>query len=304
MKKAFQIISLLILSILIFIYSKDISENIISSIEIWKNNLFPSLFPFIIISKILINYGFISLLSHLFNNIMLNIFHINPNTSFIFIMSMISGFPSSAKYTKDLLDKNIIDQNDANRIILFSHFSNPAFILVALNNNYFNNYQIALLILFSHYFTNIIIGLITRDKKPTIIKTNYQKIESKPFSTILSEAIKDAINTLLLILGTLVTYSIIITIINKLPINSYYKSILTGFIELTNGIKNINFLNIPLRLKASLITMILSFGGLAIHTQVISIVKINYPKYLKYRFFHAFLSFLITYFLFNLIYLQ
>ncbi len=287
-----------------FIYSKDISENIISSIDIWKNNLFPSLFPFIVISKILINYGFISFISNIFYNIMLKVFFINPNTSFIFIMSMISGFPSSAKYTKELLDKNIINENEANRIILFSHFANPAFILIALNNNYFNNYKITLLILFSHYFTNIIIGLITREKKPIVSKNNYCKLESKPFGNILSEAIKDALNTLLLILGTLVTFSIIITIFNKLPINSYYKNILSSFIELTNGLKNINILNISTRLKASLMTMIISFGGLAIHTQVISIVKINYPIYLKYRIFHAFLSFLITYFLFNLIYLQ
>ena len=66
MKKVPQIIFLLILSILMFIYSKDISENIISSIDIWKNNLFPSLFPFIVISKILINYGFISFISNIF----------------------------------------------------------------------------------------------------------------------------------------------------------------------------------------------------------------------------------------------
>lgn len=303
MKKVPQIIFLLILSILMFIYSKDISENIISSIEIWKNNLFPSLFPFIVISKILINYGFISFISNIFYNIMLKVFFINPNTSFIFIMSMISGFPSSAKYTKELLDKNIINENDANRIILFSHFANPAFILIALNNNYFNNYKITLLILFSHYFTNIIIGLITKKEKP-IVNKNYCKLESKPFSIVLSEAIKDALSTLFLILGTLVTYSIIITIFNKIPINIYYKSILTGFIELTNGLKSISILNIPLRLKASLMTMIISFGGLAIHTQVISIIKINYPIYLKYRFFHAFISFIITYFLFNLIYLQ
>ena len=303
MKKVARIIFLLILLILIFIYSKEISENIISSIDIWKNNLFPSLFPFIIISKILINYGFISFISNIFYNIMLKIFYINPNTSFIFIMSMISGFPSSAKYTKELLDKNIINENEANRIILFSHFANPAFILIALNNNYFNNYKITLLILFSHYFTNIIIGLITKNEKP-IVNKNYCKLESKPFSIVLSEAIKDALSTLFLILGTLVTYSIIITIVNELLINIYYKSILTGFIELTNGLKSISILNIPLRLKASLMTMILSFGGLAIHTQVISIVKINYPVYLKYRFFHEFISFIITYFLFNLIYLQ
>ena len=97
MKKIFYILFLLILSFLVIIYSKDISFNITKIFDTWKTNIFPSLFPFFIIPKILINYGFTP-----------KIFNIDPNYSFIFFMSMISGFPSSAKYTKELVDKGIV----------------------------------------------------------------------------------------------------------------------------------------------------------------------------------------------------
>ena len=285
MKKIFYILFLLILSLLVIIYSKDISINIISIFDTWKTNIFPSLFPFFIISKILINYGFTP-----------KIFNINPNYSFIFFMSMISGFPSSAKYTKELVDKNIISQEDANKIILFTHFSNPAFILITLSSNFLKNQNIGWLILFSHYISNLIIALFVKGSKN---KSVYKK-DSKSFSYALNDAIKDTLSTLFLILGTLVTYSIIITLFNKLPFNTYYKSILIGLIELTEGLKSVSLLNISLRLKASICTFLLSFGGLAIHTQVINIIKINYKKYLFFRIFHASLSFLITYFLFYL----
>lgn len=287
MKKIFYILFLLILSFLVIIYSKDISFNITKIFDTWKTNIFPSLFPFFIISKILINYGFTP-----------KIFNINPNYSFIFLMSMISGFPSSAKYTKELVDKGIVSYEDANKIILFTHFSNPAFILITLSSNFLKNTRVGFLILFSHYISNLVIALFVKGSKS---KSTYKK-DPKPFSYALNDAIKDTLSTLFLILGTLVTYSIIITLFNKLPINIYYKSILIGLIELTEGLRSVSLLNISLRLKASLCTFLLSFGGLAIHTQVINIIKINYKKYLIFRIFHASLSFLITYFLFNLFY--
>ena len=215
-------------------------------------------------------------------------------------MSMISGFPSSAKYTKDLLDNGSISKDDADRIILFSHFANPAFILIVLSSNFLNCPKIGYLILFSHYFTNIILGLILRTNQKIDNLNNYT-IFSKSFGQILTDSIKDSMGTLFLILGTLVTYSIAITLFNKLPLNIYYKSILSGLIELISGLKSISLLNMSFKLKVSISTMLLSFGGCAIHTQVINILKINYFKFLKFRLLHAIISFVITYFLMYLL---
>ena len=229
MKKIFYILFLLILSFLVIIYSKDISFNITKIFDTWKTNIFPSLFPFFIISKILINYGFTP-----------KIFNIDPNYSFIFFMSMISGFPSSAKYTKELVDKGIVSYEDANKIILFTHFSNPAFILITLSSNFLKNTRVGFLILFSHYISNLVIALFVKGSKS---KSTYKK-DPKPFSYALNDAIKDTLSTLFLILGTLVTYSIIITLFNKLPINIYYKSILIGLIELTEGLRSVSFFKV------------------------------------------------------------
>lgn len=288
MKKSIKIIPLLILSFLVIIYSNEISINIINTFDIFKNNIFPSIFPFLIISKILINYGFTP-----------KLFKLNPNYTFVFIMSLISGFPSSAKYIKELEDEDIISKEEGNNLILFTHFSSPAFIIITLSSNFLKNKSLGYLILFSHYITNFILILLLHKKKKPI--KNY-KIKSKSFSKAINNAINDSINTLFLILGTLVTYSILTSLINKLPINLYLKSIINAFIELTTGLKQISILNIPLKLKAALSTFFLSFGGFAIHTQVTNILEINYKKYLFFRVLHAIISFIITYLLFNLIY--
>ena len=53
----FFINSLLItIFIYIFIYSKTVKETIVYGINIWLYNLIPSLFPFLLLSKLLITY--------------------------------------------------------------------------------------------------------------------------------------------------------------------------------------------------------------------------------------------------------
>ena len=49
---------------------------------------------------------------------------------------------------------------------------------------------------------------------------------------------------------------------------------------MTQGLKYISVLNIPLKFKATLSTMILSFGGLSVHMQIIGILSDTDIEYL------------------------
>ena len=69
MKKTW--ISIIIMCTFIFVgiqiltESKDILESVTFSFNVWKNNIFPSLFPFFVLSELLMNYGFIELCGEL-----------------------------------------------------------------------------------------------------------------------------------------------------------------------------------------------------------------------------------------------
>ena len=164
-----KIISIIIIAILIFIgfeiltSSDQILNSVKFSLSIWYNNIFPSLFPFFVLSELLVNYGFIELVGELLKPIMIKIFKTDSKTAFIFVMSLISGFPSNAKYTRELYQNNLIDQQQATKILTFTHFSNPLFILGTLSLVFLNNKEVGLLILVIHYLTNIIIGILFRN---------------------------------------------------------------------------------------------------------------------------------------------
>lgn len=321
MKK--KITSISIMTILVYIgyeilfSSSNILNSVKFSISIWSNNIFPSLFPFFVLSELLINYGFIELVSELLKPIMIKIFKTDSKNSFIFVMSILSGFPSNAKYTRELYLKKLIDKHQASKILTFTHFSNPLFILGTLSLTFLNNKEVGLLILIIHYSTNIIIGIIFRNYYPTneiINKPSIKKAFSnmhlyriknrKNFGLIVTNAITNTINTLLLILGVVTMFLVLTTIIDsKINLNNYNQSILNGFIEMTQGLKYISILSIPLKFKAILSTMILSFGGLSIHMQIIGILSdtdIDYLPFLTARLLHSSISSILIFLLFDI----
>ena len=71
---------------------------------------------------------------------------------------------------------------------------------------------------------------------------------------------------------------------------------------MTQGLKYISILEIPLKLKAILSVMIISFGGLSVHMQIFSILsdtKIKYLPFLTARVMHAFISSFLVFILFD-----
>lgn len=297
-----KIILILFFFISIILQSNTIINVVLYSFEIWKNNIFTTLFPFFIFSDLLINYGFSDLISELTKNITTKIFHLPKEASFVIISSMLSGTPSSAKYTKELLDNNIISVEEANHLICFTHFPNPIFVLGTVSN-FLNNKQLGYYILLSIIIGNLIIGIITRNKKinkkekinikKCINNINIKNKENN-FIKILTNSIVKAIDTLLLLLGVITFYLILTTIISKtLNMKSLYDSILSGIFEMTQGIKKLAETNISTNLKAFIMTSTISFGGISIHSQIFSIIdnkNVRYSKYLLSRITHAALS--------------
>ena len=130
-------------------------------------------------------------------------------------------------------------------------------------------------------------------------------VKNDNFGLVLTNAIKNAIETLLSILGIITIYLIFTTLLsNSFSLNDFLLSLLSGFIEMTQGLKYVSILNISLKFKTILSCMILSFGGLSVHMQVLSIIsdtKINFLPFFTCRIIHSLLSGIISYILFDFI---
>ena len=284
MKKNIIIVVTLYILLKIFIEYKLVLININSISVLFFKNIFPPLFIFFIISSILINYGFANIISNIFGKTFNKLFRINKYSSYILFMSMISGLPSNAKYIKELLEKKLINHEDASKILLFTHFANPLFILSLVKVKPY-------LVLLAHYIPNFIIGLLFRNYYPSNYQNNTIKSKNtKNIITILTESITNSFNILLSVFGLIIIFYTLSSLTNS--------NILKYILEMSSSIININNFNLPLKYKTLLITGILSFGGICIHMQVFSILekeKIRYAPYLLSRLIHFILSTLIIY---------
>ena len=288
MKKKINSLTIIILLALIIIYvftnSKNITTAIFESYELFLKNIFPSLFPMFIISYILVEIKIPEVLGNIFKKPFYKLFKTKKEASFVFFMSMLTGFPSSAKYIESLMNKNLLDEKDANKILQFTFFSNPLFIINTVGIMFLNNIKLGYIILISHINGNIITGLIFRNynKKEELKEENIRqsireliiKINTTKFFNVLLNAIKDALSTMILIFGILVTFQIIITMMPK-------STIIKGLIEMTIGLKYTSLIT-NTNLKLILSTFFLSFGGLCIHTQIMNILNKKRVKYLPF----------------------
>jgi flagellar biosynthesis protein FlhB len=126
---------------------------------------------------------------------------------------------------------------------------------------------------------------------------------NKSIGSMISNALMNTINTLLLILGVIAMFLIITTIINQnISLSPYNQALLNGTLEMTQGLKYVSLLPIPLMNKALISTMFISFGGLSVHMQTIGLIsdsKIKYLPFLISRLLHASISSLLVFLLFD-----
>lgn len=277
-----------------------IYSSVLYALNMWVKNLIPALFPFFIISDILINYNITSFIPKIIKNFCKSFWGITDNMFTILILSMVSGFPSNARNTRALYDKEKISLDEANHILMFSHFSNPVFILTTVGVFFLGNEKLGIIILISHYLSNIILGFGLRKRfkhtENNIIDTDFI---NNSFGEIFVNAIKKAIDTILLICGIVVVFLMLSSIfVNLFHFSDYNSMLIKGIFEITIGIEALSKLGISIIYKAVIASCFLAFGGLSVHMQVMSQIAdtdIKYNYFLLGRIWQTIISGIITY---------
>ena len=285
MKKCKYILLSIILILFIINIKLVISSTYTASV-LFFNKVFVSIFPFIILCDILIYFDYHIFLKNTIGKFISKIFNIDPSTSIIFILSILTSHPANSVYIKDMLDNNEIDLASANKILCFTYCPSISFVIGSIGIGLYNSFKIGIILYLFCFVNNLLIGIYLRKIKTTSIVNNKEN-NNKNIFDVLSKSILKGINTSIIILGNLILFTIITNLLNKyLNINITLLSILSGILELTNGIVSISKLNIDLIIKLMSTIFILCFSGLSIIFQSISILskyKINIKKILTIK---------------------
>ncbi len=295
MKRKYQEVVFILL--LLFLYSSIfLAPNIImesgsAALLIFKDKLFPSIFPFFILSFLMLHLGIADDLSHLLNPFMRKLFHLEESAGFVLLMSIISGFPSGPKYIAKLYQEKKLTKKTSNYLLFFTHFANPLFILgtcgILLHNT-----PLAFKIFLCQLLANGLVGFLMRPKTlPPITNQKKSPVLRESFLSALPNAINEAMEVLLFMLGSIAFFMFLSkTILTFCPMSSFLGTIITGILDLTSGITKAATLALPNKSLAMLMLTFITFGSFSVHIQVLNALKktdLAYKNFFLGRFFQT-----------------
>lgn len=279
---------LILLEFLLLFNSKIIIKNVLESTNLFIINIFPSLFPTMVIGLLLIKNDFYKIIPKFIKMFFSKAFNFNDITTSIFLSSMICGTPSSSLFINDYMQKGLITEKEAENLLCCTHFINPLFVINIVGNTIFNSSKVGLFMLLLLYLSNFLKAFSLRKNFNKNINSNIKK-SNNDFVSTLTSSIKESVSSLLCILGIVIFFNILICLItNIFNLNLFSKTIINILVEMTSGVIGISYLNISCIIKFILSYFSLSFGGLCIIMQTISMIQNKKIKYLKYFIFRLF----------------
>ncbi len=289
-----------IMVVLLIIYPDTVINSAISAMSTCINVLFPTLFPFFVLSKIFIKSGGANMLGKIFNPFMRPVFGINGNGASAFILGILCGYPIGAKTAVDLYKNSYISKKEAENLICFSNNSGPLFIIGAIGIGMLSSKPAGIFLYTIHILSAITMGIILKFTLPEQknIKPSKSNIISK---NIFTSSVEESMQTIINVFAYVIFFGIIMAICEGaylfLPIENLLSifnintavsdSIICSFFEITTGIKKLSATDNALSLKLILVSFMLGWSGLSIHFQTKSVLEnfdFSFIKYLSVKF--------------------
>lgn len=327
MKNMFKILSFLFLAFAMFYYPQEVFFSAFTGLKLWSNIVLPALFPFFVISDLLMKQGFVSFMGVLFEPLMRPLFNLPGKASFILAMTHISGIPIGAVLTCQLRQEKELTRIEGERLLAITCNPSPGFMLGVVAAGMLDNPNLGIIICSSIYLANLLVGLIFRfygserkKSKPIFSWQNAlnelrktQSINNKPFGELLADAIKNSTSTVLLVGGYITFFSVIIHLIMICQVSEFLAvflgfvsgdllkgsadALIQGVFETTLGCQAAALAIPSLKLKIGLITLFMGWGGLSVFGQVASFTTATDLRLIPFviaRAMHAFLAMLIS----------
>jgi nucleoside recognition membrane protein YjiH len=140
-------------------------EASLRGVAIWWDVLFPALFPFFVLSELMLGFGVVHLFGKLLDPLMRPLFRLSGLAGFVLAMGFVSGYPVGARMTSRLLEQRLIDRDQGERLVIMTTTADPLFLIGVVSVGFFGTAAVAPLLAAAHYGGAMLIGLLYRWRK-------------------------------------------------------------------------------------------------------------------------------------------
>ncbi len=279
--------------------------------------------------------GVVHFIGVLLEPLMRPVFNVPGVGAFALSMGLASGYPMDAVITSKFRKNQLCTAVEAERLLSFTNTADPLFMFGAVAVGMFAMPQLGATIALAHYLSSFLVGIIFRfhargrDRQTPegpapagniVLRAfralyNARQEDKRSIGQLLGDAVKGSMNTILLIGGFIIVFSVFLRIISVLGLTGLLTSCFTwvlgavgfspnlapamvsGFFEIDIGTMAASQADAPLAEKVAVAGAIIAWSGLCVHGQVASIViesGIRITPYIFGRLLHAVLAAILT----------
>lgn len=315
----------------------------VHGLNVWFEIVFPALLPFFIFSEILMGLGVVHAMGVLLEPFMRPLFNVPGAGSFVMAMGLASGYPIGAILTAKLRKQKLCTRVEAERLYSFCNTADPLFMIGAVAVGMFGIVELGVVISLSHYISALLVGFVLRfyaagDRERVTQDTGQGNVfiralkalyrarveDGRPFGQLLGDAIRQSVNTLLVIGGFIMLFSVVIQIATTAGFTALLAgafghilglfgldphlapALVSGFFEITIGsdlaakATDAGGTALPLVERTVVAAVIIAWSGVSVHFQVAAMVNdtdLRLTPYILARALHAVFAGIVAYLL-------
>ena len=279
------------------------------------NVIVPSLFPFFVLSSLVVDLGLAAYLGRAMEGLMRPLFRVSGSCAAAVALGFIGGYPVGARTALQLYEQGLCSKPEAERLLAFCNNSGPAFILGVVGAGIFGDSRVGLLLYLTHALASLMVGLLFRFyggwERRQAPASRPKPIRTVTLPAAFTGAVSRALQSTLNICAFVVFFAVVLRLLSAFGVLSALASLLSlagleaewakrlvaGLLELSSGVASLQG-GAGLTGRVSLAAFMLGWAGLSVHCQVLSFLVdsgLSARVYLAGKLCHGLIAAGLTY---------
>jgi len=271
---AFSLMSALSFFLILF-HSEQAVAAMKSSLSLCVKSAIPSLFPFMVVSELVVRSGAGTWLGRLCAPLLRRIFGVGEAGGTVILLGTLCGFPVGAKSAASLYDEGKISPRELSRLLCIANQPSSAFVTSVVGISLFGSYRFGLLLYAITLLSALMIGICCRFLFPLEVSeqrtTAAMRSDTSPYLSRLTSAVSGAACGMLTVCAFICFFGTLVACLEGLPAMSSLpaplSALLVGFFELTGGVARAAACT-PATVAAYAAAWCLGWSGLSVHFQI------------------------------------
>ena len=291
-------------------YSRPVSTAITQSLTLCLQVLLPSLFPFFVLSGMLIASGAVQRLSSCLEKPFRKLFDLPGCSSAALLLGALGGYPVGARTAASLYSQGLCGQWDAEKMLCFCNNAGPAFLIGVLGSKLLQDPALGTQLFVIHLVSALLVGLLLPKKKTAVKLNDFSSFGNtpQPFYILFLDAVTGAFTSYLSVCSFVLIFSVLLCLFSQISAftvlssmlpgdSTLWNGIFSGVLELTTGAACLTSASLPRTVLLPALSFLCGWGGLSVQFQTIHLLQsagLPCRRYLKAKLLQGLVAALLT----------